>query len=215
MKHLKHFKTFEAVIMPSDTEDNSVVNSFDSAVEFGQRNDFDVVDYETFYNSLGDEDKKTAPPKVGVPFFALFHPINNRPMFVISDSNILNFIPNFREVMVDIIGHEKVHAEQSKRRGGLVFKLPNPMDRKAYFSNKEEIMAFSYTIANGLCKYNTDIKSAMNDLLSNTQSQGRPPEYKIIWNDINKYCDGKVIKRYTKYIYMYLDKIFNKNKKES
>ena len=43
MKHITPFKIFEAVIMPAKIEDDSQVNSFESAVEFGQRNDFDVV----------------------------------------------------------------------------------------------------------------------------------------------------------------------------
>jgi hypothetical protein len=40
MKHLKPFNIFEAVIIPTPIEDNANVNSFESAVAFGQRNDF-------------------------------------------------------------------------------------------------------------------------------------------------------------------------------
>lgn len=207
MKHIKLFKLFEAVIMPSKIEDDAIVNSFESAVEFGQRNDFDVVDYDEFYNSLSEENKKTAPPRRGVPFFALFNPIRRRAMFVLSDPNAPRFIPNFKEIMLDIIGHERVHQEQSLRKGIVDYELPSPLDRKSYFSNKEEVMAFSFTIANGLSKTNRTMETAIKDLDSEHRV-GRPVEHKMLWNDIKRYCDEKTIKRYRKYIYLYLEKIF-------
>lgn len=206
MKYLKNFEIFEAVIMPSKIEDNDPVNSFESAVEFGQRNDFDVVGYDEFYNSLGEADKKTAPPRIGVPFFALFHPIRKKPMFVLSDANAARFIPNFKEIMLDIIGHERVHAEQTSRRGEIEFNLPNPLDRKAYFSNKEEIMAFSFTIANDLAKVTRSATAGLEKLQRGVGGQAGH-----LWYDIKRYCDEKTINRYRKYIYMYLEKIFNKD----
>ena len=212
MKHLKPFNIFEAVIMPTSIEDDAQVNSFESAVEFGQRNDFDVVEYDEFYNSLGEADKKTAPPSRGIPFFALFHPIRKKPMFVVCDKNVFRFMP-MKEIMSDIIGHEKVHAEQTLRRGDLEFNLPDPRDRKAYFSNKEEVMAFAFTIANGLSKTNRSLETAMRelDIPFNPRSAMRPAEHTMLWNDIKRNCDEKTIKRYRKYIYLYLEKIFNKD----
>jgi hypothetical protein len=216
MKHLKSYKIFEAVIMPSTIEDDGQVDSFESAIEFGERNDFDVVEYDEFYNSLGEADKRTAPPSRGVPFFALFHPIRKKPMFVVCDKNVFRFMP-MKEIMSDIIGHEKVHAEQAIRRGNLEFNLPDPRDRKAYFSNKEEVMAFAFTIANGLSKTNRSLEAAMTDLDSqgnNFRGMGmRPAEHTMLWNDIKRNCDEKTIKRYRKYIYLYLEKIFTKDGK--
>jgi hypothetical protein len=218
MKHLKPFKIFEAVIIPTPIEDNANVNSFESAVAFGQRNDFDVVDYDEFYNTLSEENKKTAPPRRGVPFFALFNPIRRKAMFVLSDPNAARFIPNFKEIMLDIIGHERVHAEQSLRKGTIDYKLPSPLDRKAYFSNKEEVMAFSFTIANGLSKTNRSLETAMSQLDSqgndNFRGMGmRPAEHTMLWSDIKRYCDEKTIKRYRKYIYLYLEKMYLGNEK--
>jgi hypothetical protein len=198
--------------MPTPIEDYSQVDSFESAVAFGERNDFDVVEYDEFYNSLGEADKRTAPPSRGVPFFALFHPIRKKPMFVVCDKNVFRFMP-MKEIMSDIIGHEKVHAEQTLRRGGLEFNLPNPRDRKAYFSNKEEVMAFAFTIANGLSKMNRSLEEAMRelDVPFNPRSAMRPAEHTMLWADIKRNCDEKTIKRYRKYIYLYLEKIFNKD----
>ena len=213
MKHIKEFELFEAIIMPPVIRDNATVNSFDSAVEFGQRNGFEVVDYEEFYDSLGEADKRTAPPK-GTPFFALFHPIRKTPMFVLCDPNAPRIIHNFKEIMLDIIGHEMVHSEQTRRRGGIEFALPNPLDRKAYFSNKEEIMAFSFTIANDLIKTQTDIGDAMEELdrvsaQPPAMFRGPLPQYRLMWDSIKKICDEKTIKRYRKYIYLYLDRMLN------
>jgi len=198
--------------MPTSIEDDAQVNSFESAVEFGQRNDFDVVEYDEFYNSLGEADKKTAPPSRGIPFFALFHPIRKKPMFVVCDKNVFRFMP-MKEIMSDIIGHEKVHAEQTLRRGDLEFNLPDPRDRESYFSNKEEVMAFAFTIANGLSKTNRSLETAMRelDIPFNPRSAMRPAEHTMLWNDIKRNCDEKTIKRYRKYIYLYLEKIFNKD----
>lgn len=217
MKHLTPFKIFEAVIIPAKIEDDTQVNSFESAVEFGQRNDFDVVEYDEFYNSLGESDKRTAPPSRGVPFFALFHPERKRPMFVVCDKNVFRFMP-MKEIISDIIGHEKVHAEQAIRRGGLEFNLPDPRDRKAYFSNKEEVMAFAFTIANGLSKTNRSLEEAMSQLDSqgndNFRGMGmRPAEHTMLWSDIKRNCDEKTIKRYRKYIYLYLEKMYLSNEK--
>ena len=213
MKHLKPFNIFEAVIIPTPIEDNANVNSFELAVAFGQRNDFDVVDYDEFYNSLSEENKKTAPPRRGVPFFALFNPIRRKAMFVLSDPNAARFIPNFKEIMLDIIGHERVHAEQSLRKGKIDYKLPSPLDRKAYFSNKEEVMAFSFTIANGLSKTNKSLETATRelDIPFNPISAMRPAEHTMLWSDIKRYCDEKTIKRYRKYIYLYLEKMYLSN----
>jgi hypothetical protein len=213
MKHLTPFKIFEAVIIPTPIEDNANVNSFESAVAFGQRNDFDVVDYDEFYNTLSEENKKTAPPRRGVPFFALFNPIRRKAMFVLSDPNAARFIPNFKEIMLDIIGHERVHAEQSLRKGTIDYKLPSPLDRKSYFSNKEEVMAFSFTIANGLSKTNRSLEEAMSqlDIPFNPRSAMRPAEHTMLWSDIKRYCDEKIIKRYRKYIYLYLEKMYLSN----
>lgn len=213
MKYIKDFRMFEAVIMPTVLNNNSVVNSFESLVRYGHENNFDVVNYDEFYNSLPEDDKKTSPPRHGVPFFALFHPINKKPMFVLVDPNAARFIPNFKEIVDDIIGHEKIHGEQTRRKGDIEYSLPSPTDKKAYFSNKEEIMAFSWTIANGLSKRHRDIKSAMNSLdeefVIHRGMGMRPEEHKMIWNDIKRYCDEKTIKRYRKYIYLYLENIFN------
>ena len=201
---MKYLKKFEAVIVPDKIDNDKEITSFDELIEYGNQNDFDVVEYDEFYNSLGEKSQKEAPPR-HAPFFALFHPVRKKAMFVVSDKNVVNRIPNFKNIVDDIIGHERIHSEQSKRRGEISYKLPSPLDKKSYFSNKDEIMAFAWTIANDLSKVTNSIESAFNKLNRGLGSQGG-----AIWYDIKKYCDDKTIKRYKKYIYLYLEKIFNK-----
>lgn len=205
MKYIKKFKIYEGIIIPNQSSDDSIVSSFESLVEYGKNNDFDVVEYDEFFDSLSESDKRTAPPRYGTPFFALFNPIRKRPMFVICDKNIINIIPDFKSAVDDIIGHEKIHGEQTKRRSGIDFNLPNPSIKKEYFSNKEEIMAFSYSIARSLFKKYDNIKDCFYGLKNDTY---RDLHY-MLWKDIKRVCDDKVIKRYEKYIYMYLEQMFN------
>ncbi len=204
MKHLKNFKLFEAVIMPPKSENNIAIRSYEDAIQYGQQQDFDVVQYDEFFDSLSEVDKRHAPPKHGTPFFALFHPERKRAMFVVCDTNVFRFMP-MKEIIDDIIGHEMIHSEQSRRKGDIDYSLPNPTDRKAYFSNKEEIMAFSFTIANEIKKSSRSFEDAKTNFKNNRiGGQGGS-----IWGNIKRVCDEDVIKRYRKYIYMYLEKMFD------
>jgi hypothetical protein len=218
MKYIKPFRTYESVIVPDKTGSDMQIRNIDDLKEYGNRNDFDVVEYDEFYDSLSDEDKKTAPPKpsflsIGPPFFALFHPTNKRPMFVICDKMAIK-MPFFKEVVNDIISHEKVHGEQNLRRGKLTFKLPNPNIEKEYFSNKDEIMAFSWTIAQEISRISTSFEEAIKQLDNPRFVRNAPPkQYIRLWDTIKTKCDPVVVNRYRRNIYNYLQELFNKNKK--
>ena len=203
MKHINNFKSFEAIIIPDRVQSNHQrFGNFEDLVEYGNENGFDVVRYEDFLNSLSDIDKKTAPPKNGpAPFFALFHPIRKRPMFVLVREMMIG-MPDFKEIVDDIISHEKIHGEQNSRRGGLTFNLPDP-NTKEYFNNKDEIMAFSWTIANDLSKTNRTVDMAIKNL----DKRGREM-YTQLWSQIKKSCDEETLRKYRKYIYMYLKRLF-------
>lgn len=225
MNHIKKFTTFEAVIVPSiGNQSNINIRDMKSLVEYGIENDFDVVNYSEFYASLSDADKKTAPKNGMAPFFALFHPIRKKPMFVV-DPIIINRIPGFKNIVDDIISHEKIHGEQVQKRNGLVFDLPDPNGSK-YFSNSDEVMAFSWSIAIGLKYIAVDsvnsgksklesIKDAINSLDINNKITNMPrvmlePHYQI-WNAITKKCNEQTIRKYKKYIYLYLEKLLSEN----
>lgn len=214
MKHLNYFKTFEAIIMPNDITIDEELKSFDDFVDWGKENNVDVVKYEEFYDSLDDENKKTAPPEDSYnhPFFALFHPIRKKPMFVVSDEKVFKHLP-MNEIIADIIGHEIIHQKQDDKRGDLEIVLPNPEIKKDYFSNKDEIMAFSWTIANDISKISDSFEEAIDKFKKNKLAT---PGVVRLANEIINNVDEEVKKRYNKYIYLYLKEIFRENKsKES
>lgn len=226
MKHLKTFNIFESIIVPTLIDSDMEINSYDDLIKYGEENEFDVVEYDEFYNSLSEIDKKTAPPrKNGPPFFALFHPIRKKPMFVVSDKRFFEPFempppgmggfpmrdmsrmrnmppppprPPYKEIINDIMGHEMIHKEQSGRRK-IEYSLPSPTNKNKYFSNKDEIMAFSWTIANEISRGSNSIKDSLKKL-----------KFNKIWIDIERYCDEKIENRYKKYIYLYLEDIFKK-----
>jgi hypothetical protein len=111
-----------------------------------------------------------------------------------------------KELVDDIIGHERIHSEQSNRMGMINYKLPSPLNKKEYLSNKEEVMAFSWTIANEISKLSDDFESAKKRFMVGPL----PMQSARLLMDIKRYCDKDIAKRYNKYIYQYLEQIFKK-----
>ena len=65
-------------------------------------------------------------------------------------------------------------------------------------------MAFSWTIANGLHNDYKNIEDAMHNLNKRKQTQ-----YSHLWQTVKNNVDMNILKKYHKYIYMYLDKMYN------
>lgn len=207
MKHLKKFETFEiseAIINPSkNIKIESKIKTFDNLVDYGNINGFDVVRFKEFYESLPENMKKDVPPR-NTPFFALFHPTNRKPMFVLNDDNFIRCVPSAIDIIDDIIAHERVHEKQVERSGG-IFSLPNPNNMREYFSDKNEIMAFSWSIANSIFNENgTESLKNLNKILKDYHSVGKEGR---LWQDITRFVDIKTNRRYKKYIYLYLENI--------
>lgn len=223
MKNILNFKGFinESIIIPPQINNVPRFQSLSDVVEFGDTIGVDVVEYDEFYNSLNDADKETAPSRRPVngrmppPFFALYHRERQKPMFVFNDIEVLRFIPNFGEIFSDIIKHEFIHAEQGNRRE-IVFNLPDPTDVANYFSDKDEVMAMSYSMANMILKVNRgnlsdsiqDVKDYKNTLLGHGKYSDRIPEVNM-FKDMESNVDRKTFKKYIKYIYMYLNELSN------
>jgi len=207
MKHLKKFKTYEAIILPEQIKDDSKINSIGDLARYGEKNGFDVFSYDDFLLELSEVDKKTAPTRGKVPFFAFYNISKNKPAFVY-DRGIemaINYMPNFKEILDDIISHERIHQEQNKRVGKeVVYNLPDPKKTDEYFSNKEEIMAFSWTIANDISKYSKNLQIALEKL----KEERFPQMSSQLFKDIKKWTSEKTLRRYKKYIYLYLQEIY-------
>ena len=159
----------------------------------GEHNGIEIVTYDEFLDELPEEAKHTAPPRQA-GLFALVNPETGGPRVVIS-------IPKIDKRALDhifhMLKHESIHIEQFKRRGDVETPMNDPQDQPAYFSNKDEVMAFSHSIADMLIssgRYD-NVEDAMADL-----------ETIRLYNTIKKNVDNKILKRYHKYIYVYLQK---------
>ena len=197
---LLSFKLYEAVIdwRSQELEDfeEAVLSarlpiSTEELAEIGAQFGVEVVDYETFYAELSDAHKATAPPK-GVPAFATVNADTMRPRVIISAPRVDHRLFDY---IFHMLKHEMVHVGQWSRRAVQRDDVTDPTDRKAYFSDKDEIMAFSQSVVDQLLK-----------MRISTPQQGieRLPELRL-YQDIRKHVDPEVLKRYHKYIYLYLE----------
>lgn len=164
----------------------------DDLKAIGDHNDIEIVTYDEFFDELPDDVKHTAPSKKA-KLFALVNPNTGEPRVVI---NLDKIDRKALDHIYHMLKHEVIHTEQFRRRPDHVeTKLPNPNDRTEYFSNKDEVMAFSHSIADLLAmsgRYE-DAEEAMQNLGTIR-----------LYNTIKKSVGPKILKRYHKYIYAYL-----------
>ena len=167
----------------------------------GAEYDIEIVDYNTFLNDLPERDKATAPPRTA-QFFALVNPVTKRPRVVLNLP--MPFIPKdfFDQVPLgDILKHEQIHIGQHSRRPNIDMPLPEPKDQKKYFSNKDEVMAFAFSIAKEIVTMFPAIVTPREGIDKLTQNSSRFRLY----GDIKRNVDTFILKRYHKYIYLYLE----------
>lgn len=201
---------------------NSRFIQLEEAARIGQQNGIEVVDYATFYRELPENDKETAPPR-GVPAFALANPVTRIPRVVIGEmmpppprgkqifgrqgppmpppmpNRPMPPIPideRLLEYIYHMLKHENVHVRQHEKRPGYNKPLPDPKNQKAYFSDTDEIMAYSQSVVDQL----------MGEFDPNTIEEGVSKLNKVrLYQDIKKEVDEKVFNKYKKYIYLYLE----------
>jgi len=209
---MKYLKRFNEAIVDYDTENirsfynelkkivtSKKITTFEEAVEIGKKNDIEVVDYKTFYDELPTEQiKKDAPPK-GMPAFALVNPNSHKARLVLDvpamDIRLLDFCYH-------MLKHENIHVGQMSRKKDKSKGefLGDMRDKKAYFSNKDEVMAFSQSISDMIMG---DNPKTIGDAL---KVLNKIPLFKSIKSSV----DPDILKRYQKYIYLYLEKEFEK-----
>lgn len=176
---------------------------FDQVLRIGEKNDIEVLNYDQFYKTLSGEDLKAAPPKGQIPFFALLSPKSNKIQLVLQvkaiDKNMLQHIYH-------IMKHENVHLGQYNRKK-IKTRLPlaEPMDRSKYFSNNKgesnEIMAHSQSIVDMIMTQENP--KTMKQAISLLRRNG-------LYNNIKNEVSIDVLQKYKKYIYLYLEKEFDK-----
>ena len=127
-------------------------------------------------------------------------------MVFLIQKKIPQLYKNFKNIVDDIIGHERIHLSQFIRNKSGKTNSSTPLDFISYFSDKEEIMAFSWNIANDIAIHSKNLKEAFPKI-KNYHHFG---EYRDDWTGIKKYCSERVVKQYKKLIYQYLVEIFNR-----
>ena len=164
---------------------------FEDLAQIGAQHNIEIVDYPTFYAELPEEHKSSAPPR-GVPAFATVNPDTFRARVVV---NVPRVDARLFDYIMHMLKHEQIHIGQWNRR--TVHRAgPNPMDRAAYFSDKDEVMAFSHSIADQLIAMGLRDLDEVHKLLPKVR----------LYSDIRAAVDVKTLKRYHKYIYLYLEK---------
>jgi hypothetical protein len=214
MNKIKKFADFvqldEAAIMPRDIESMiaslrteiarkgliSLYEANDIAEEYGVI----FIDYNDFYESLRDDLKHTAPPR-DVPVFGFFREDGMICIVVTGvDRRGIESMPSISAMNLGfinhIIQHESIHTEQWRRREGRVeYTLPDPKDRKLYFSNKDEIMAFAQSMVEMMMT-----QDRLTDISQLQRALNRNP----LWQDIKKSgISDEVKNKYLKYVYEY------------
>jgi hypothetical protein len=209
MHNIKGFKDYttsvnEAVIMPIDYSElmrelseacAQRPISIDQANMIAWNHDVKFKRYDEFYRSLPDNLKHTAPPQ-NTPLFGYIDDENNVTI-VLSIPGI-----GFRELgfISHMIQHESIHKGQWERRANVEYTLPDANDRAKYFSNKDEIMAFSQSIVEIMLSHQRIRQmSQLRDLLKTNP----------LYNDIKKVVTEDVLKKYNKYIYQYAEQYLN------
>jgi hypothetical protein len=175
--------------------------SFTNLKEIGEKFDIEVVDYDTFYRELPDDKKREdAPPKGGMPMFGLVNPVTHKARLVM-DVPVID--KRGFDFAYHMLKHENVHVGQKSRKGeGFKDKgeyLGDIRKTKEYFSNKDEIMAFAQSVSDMVM----DMKPKSFDQA--IRLINRTP----LWRPI-KMTDEKTQNKYKKYIYLYLQKEFDK-----
>jgi len=209
MKRIIEYEDFsinEGVIMPKDFDKMmSLINKATSKSKYGDIELEEVnkiaepygvkfLNYDEFLESLPENLKHTAPPR-RTPFFGFLD--RNDQIKIVSGFGRVSF----RDLgfINHILEHESVHIGQSERNKSGKWTLPNANDSKAYFSDKNEVMAFSQSIINMIHEM-----TPIRDLQQLKRSLNSNP----LWNNIKSAIgnDKEIKNRYLKYIYQYAEK---------
>jgi hypothetical protein len=151
----------------------------------------EVVRYDQFIREIPEENRKSAPPPMA-PFFALINPDTERPRIVM---NIPMLFARERKEISKMLKHELIHMGQVHRRPeGMTVGGWDVRDEKEYLSNKDEVMAFSHSVVEDLISMGATTVEEGVKLLPRSR----------MWKWISDNATSSALKRYRKYIYLYL-----------
>ncbi len=174
---------------------------FSDLVSLGAEYNLEFVHYTQFYNELPDLWKQGGIPSRASNIFGLANPNTKHARIVFPDSRTEIYYNDL--YMIELIfKHELVHVGQMQRlKDGVIYVPPKTVhDSKLYFSDPNEIMAWSKTIVDDFLSMSIHSRSVpknFEEAIKNIH-QGK-------WYDrIKKSVDEKVWKKYLKNIYNFL-----------
>ncbi len=215
MKFLKKFQDHDINEAVIDWETNNVKGfihdvyqaldhmgplDVDDLAQIGERFDIEVVNYDQFYRELPDELKPGAPgggKATRAPFLALVNPVTHKIRMVMNMPLSAMMFNHF----VSVLKHENTHIGQLQRSGGRRGESYDVRDKKKYFSDKGEIMAFAQNIVHDIMS-----KPGITTMSKALKEFTNHPLWKM---EISK-LDEVTKNRYKKYIYSYFELEFGK-----
>lgn len=152
----------------------------------------EFITYDQFLSNLSIEEKKGAPSRHTEIFGYVNGPIIN----IVLGTHKRGIEMFDIGMIVHMARHESIHVAQVKRKKNEI-PVINIKDEKEYYSNKEEVMAFSRSIVDMITmdgRYPIKDKGELLRGLSRCQ----------LWKMISKLVDENIKNRYLKYIYLYM-----------
>ena len=226
MNYIKTFKLFEAAIKPLNFDgllEELKLNEYNNLDELNKtalKYNIEFVTFDNFYNSLGEEIEKELAPKNlemwGGVKFGVYNKYTKKINIVVVEEKFIKFIKeltpvykkHFYEFLDLIIQHESIHMQQVNRmKSDNVYKLDSSPEKNSekYYSEKREIMAYAHSIVFELQK-----QGKRKDEILNYMRKGSISSYSRQYNHMNNILNDTDIKLLNKYIYEYINMLYDK-----
>jgi hypothetical protein len=154
-------QVFESIILPSNDITDLIeeiksanVNNLEELNQIADKYGVIFSEYDEFYNTLTEEEKKAAPdkkPKISPEIlFALYNYHIGKKQVVIDPNRFflgLKRFPPIFFILNDVLRHESIHNQQVNRQTTQTYNLNRSpeKDSQTYLGDKYEPMAFAQT----------------------------------------------------------------------
>lgn len=189
------------------------INNLDSINNISKDYNLKFVNFDYFYNSLGEEIEKQLAPKdlllMGGVKFALFNKYENIIMVVVDEPIFFDYlksesIQNFLVFLREVLRHESIHLKQvDKMKDKSKYLLDSSPTHNAnkYWREKRELMAYAQTFIDHLVQSGLDKEEIKIKLINQKDINS------WVFNIYKKILDEKEMKRFMKYVYLYYEKL--------
>jgi hypothetical protein len=179
----------------------------------------DVNDFSKWYEEEIKEIYPDPPPLwgglyTGIVLLATFPEFTDDAIIITRDSFVHNFsseesFNRFKSFLEPIITHENIHKVQADKKDPKYIPHSNVNNFAEYVSHPDELMAWANTIAHEIIEmYPDEMPKNLMDVMQYTRS-GR--SVFSTFRDIN----DPIRKKFIKYVYQYLDKMYDDRNSKS